>query len=113
MSIISIDGAKELVEELKNNGYKVYLLSNASINQKNYWSSVPGSEFFDGVLVSSFIKIIKPQPEIYEYLLNKYNLKREECVFIDDSTQNVEASEYVGMKGGLFFISITMKLEAN
>ena len=100
--IIPIDGAKELVKELKENGYKIYLLSNASLNQKNYWNNIPGSEYFDGTLISSNIKLVKPQPEIYEYMFKKFNLKREECIFIDDSTQNIEASEYVGMKGIVF-----------
>lgn len=100
--IIPIDGAKELVKELKDNGYKIYLLSNASLNQKNYWPNIPGSEYFDGTLVSSTIKLVKPQPEIYEYMLNKFNLNKDECVFIDDSTQNIEASEYVGIKGIVF-----------
>ena len=85
--IIPIEGAKELVKELKENGYKIYLLSNASLNQKNYWNNIPGSEYFDGTLISSNIKLVKPQPEIYEYMFKKFNLIREECIFIDDSTQ--------------------------
>lgn len=100
--IVPINGAKELIKELKDNGYKIYLLSNASLNHKNYWDKVPGSEYFDGVVVSSYIKLVKPDPRIYEHLLDKYNLKANECVFIDDSTLNVEGAVYSGLKGIVF-----------
>lgn len=100
--IIPIDGMKELVKELKNNGYDLYLLSNASLNLRDYWPKVPGNEYFDGVVVSSDIKYVKPQFEIYRYILDKYNLKAEESVFIDDVTLNVEAAIYLGLKGIVF-----------
>ena len=69
--IIPIEGTKELIKELKDNGYKIYLLSNASFNQTNYWPNVPGSEYFDGVVVSAYVNLVKPQPEIYKYILEK------------------------------------------
>ena len=100
--IIPIEGAKELIQELKNNGYKIYLLSNASYLQKTYWPKIPGSEYFDGEIVSAYEKLVKPQPEIYKLLLNKFNLNANETVFIDDSTQNVEAAILSGIHGIVF-----------
>ena len=100
--ILPIEGAEELLRELKTNGYNLYLLSNASVNQKNYWLNIPGSEYFDGVVVSSYIGLVKPQPEIFKYILDKYNLEADECVFIDDSTLNVEGATYSGLKGIVF-----------
>lgn len=100
--IVPIDGAYELIKELKENGYKIYLLSNASLNQKNYWPNIPGYELFDGRIVSAEIKHVKPEHEIYEYLLKEYNLKADECMFIDDSTLNVEAAVYAGLHGVVF-----------
>lgn len=100
--IVSIDGAEELIKELKDNNYNIYLLSNASVNQKNYWPNCPGSSLFDGTLVSSSIKHIKPEQEIYKHFVEKFNLNKDECVFIDDSTLNIEAAEYFGMKGIVF-----------
>lgn len=100
--IMPIEGMKELIKELKNNNYKIYLLSNASLNQKNYWPSIPGSEYFDGTVVSAYVKLVKPQPEIYRYTLDKFNLKAEESVFIDDATLNVEGAIYSGLKGIVF-----------
>lgn len=100
--IIPIVGAKDLVKELKENGYNLYLLSNAGYKQKEYWPRVPGSEYFDGTVISSYIKLVKPELEIYRYTLDKFNLKKEECVFIDDSTLNVEGAIYLGLKGIVF-----------
>lgn len=100
--IIPVSGAEELVKELKSNGYNIYLLSNASVNQKNYWPNVPGSQYFDGTVVSSYIHLVKPQPEIYKYTLDKFNLKADESVFIDDSTLNVEGAVYCGLHGIVF-----------
>ena len=46
--------------------------------------------------------MVKPHAEIYEYLLNTYKLKAEECIFIDDRLDNIEAGEKLGIKGYLF-----------
>ena len=100
--IVPIEGAKETIKELKENGYHIYLLSNASYNQKTYWPNIPGSEYFDATVISSYIKLVKPQPEIYKYVLNKYNLKADECVFIDDFPLNVEGAVYSGLHGIVF-----------
>ena len=101
--ILEIEGMYELVEELKALGYGIYLLSNASIRQHDYWPRIPASRFFDGKLVSADVKLVKPMPEIYEKFLSTFALDRDECFFIDDSTPNIEAALYVGMHGAVFF----------
>lgn len=100
--IMPIEGSEKLVKELKENGYNIYLLSNASLNQKNYWNDIPASKYFDGTVVSSYINLVKPQPEIFKHLLEKFNLKPDECVFLDDSTLNVEGAVYSGLHGIVF-----------
>ena len=112
--IMPIDGSEQLIKELKANGYNIYLLSNASLNQKNYWNDIPASKYFDGTVVSSYINLVKPQPEIYKHILDKYNLRAEECVFIDDSTPNVEGAVYCGLHGIVFhddYQEVTEKLK--
>ena len=101
--ILEIEGMYELIEELKGLGYGIYLLSNASIRQHDYWPRIPASRFFDGKLVSADVKLVKPMPEIYETLFARFGLDRDECFFIDDSTPNIEAALYVGMHGAVFF----------
>lgn len=101
--ILEIDGMYDLVEELKGMGYGIYLLSNASIRQHDYWPRIPASKFFDGTLVSADVKLVKPMPEIYRKLFSTFSLNADECFFIDDSTANIEAALYVGMHGAVFF----------
>lgn len=100
--ICPVEGMYELIEELKANGYPIYLLSNASRRQREYWPKIPASRFFDGRLVSADYGIVKPQPEIYRLLCGKFGLKAEECFFIDDSPPNIEAAFYCGMPGAVF-----------
>ena len=100
--ILEIPGVYELIEELKENGYAIYLLSNASLRQHEYWPRIPASRFFDGTLVSADVKLVKPQPEIYLMLCMKFGLRPEECFFVDDATLNAEAAYMCGMQTAVF-----------
>lgn len=100
--ILEIEGSFALVEELKALGYKIFLLSNASLRQHDYWPRVPASCFFDGTLISADVKLVKPQPEFYRLLFERFSLKPEECFFIDDAIGNVEGAFYCGMPGAVF-----------
>lgn len=92
-----------LVRELKKRGMGIYLLSNVSLRfAKEAMKLIPAAECFDGMVFSSVEKLLKPQREIYERLLNRYGLNPEECVFIDDSRANVLAAEALGIHGYCF-----------
>lgn len=86
-----------LVRELKAKGYGIYLLSNAASRQHVYWPDIPGSECFDGTLISADELLTKPEREIYELFLERFGLKAEECVFIDDNTVNAEGAYRCGL----------------
>lgn len=100
--ILPIEGMYELIEELKAKGYGIYLLSNASYRQHDYWPRVEASRFFDGTLISADEKVVKPQPEIYRLILERFNLKAEECFFVDDVPANIEGAFYCGIPGAVF-----------
>lgn len=100
--ILPVEGMASLVRELKAAGFGIYLLSNSSYRQHEYWPRIPGSEYFDGTLISADVKYVKPEPEIYRLLYKKYGLIPEECVFIDDSAANIEGAERTGMPGIVF-----------
>ena len=53
----------------------------------------------DGVVVSGTIQKFKPNADIFEYTLNKFGLKAEESIFIDDNSPNAEAAEKCGLHG--------------
>lgn len=57
------------------------------------------SKVFDGGVVSYNEKLLKPEQEIYEKILDNYGLKSQETVFIDDMDENVEAAMRIGIRG--------------
>ena len=91
-----------LVEKLKQNGYKVYLLSNATPQFHNYYSKIPVLSLMDGMFVSSDYKLLKPEKEIYEKFFEVFSLVPEECIFIDDVEENINGGIACGMDGIVF-----------
>lgn len=100
--LIIVEGMEELIGELKGRGYGIFLLSNASTRQHEYWPRIPASKHFDGTLISADVKMVKPEPRIYECLFKTFSLKPEECFFIDDRAENIRAAEALGMRGFVF-----------
>lgn len=96
--LVPMEGMAELVREVKDKGYGVYLLSNASVDLRRYFHRIPGSECFDGLMVSAEEKKLKPHLDIFHALYERFSLVPEECVFIDDSPANVEAAMCTGMR---------------
>lgn len=101
--LVPIPGMAELVREVKALGYGVYLLSNATSYLSEYFHRIPGSECFDGRIVSADVKLLKPRPEIYRELYRQYGLDPAECFFIDDSLLNVDGAWFTGMNAVVFF----------
>ncbi|KAA3629134.1 MAG: HAD family phosphatase [Bacteroidetes bacterium] len=57
---------------------------------------------FEGILVSGEEKLVKPDPKIYELVLDRYDIDRSKAVFIDDNKANIEASTKLGLEGWQF-----------
>ena len=98
-----VEGMEELIRELADMGYGIYLLSNATSALHEYFPRIPGSEYFQGGIVSADWKLLKPQREIYEKLFAEWGLRAEDCLFIDDNPSNVEAACLCGMDGLAFY----------
>ena len=97
-----IPGMEELIRTLKDTGYRIYLLSNASVSQHLYWPQFSMSRLFDGKLISCDYGIVKPNPEIYRIFMQKFGLEATECLFIDDLPANVAAAVQCGWSGIVF-----------
>lgn len=97
-----IEGAREFCKEIKAAGFGVYVLSNASDKFYTYFENFLPLTFFDGVTVSSDIKMMKPDHEIFQYVMDKYGLKKQQCLFVDDSLGNVESARAFGMRAHHF-----------
>ena len=98
-SLTPIPGSLELLEHLSDKGVPLYCITDNvheimdRLREKyDFW------KYFQGVVVSADLGILKPAPEIYHHLLDTYHLKAEECVFIDDYGINVEGAKAVGMQ---------------
>lgn len=98
-----IPGMEALVREYKARGYGVWGLTNWS---NEFFPLVrdryPVFQVLDGYVVSGVEKIIKPDARLYRILLDRFGLKAEECVFIDDNAANVAGAEAVGIHGIVF-----------
>ena len=98
-----IPGMTDVVHQLKDAGYHVFGLSNWSWETlSTIIDDYPVIKELEGVVISGLEYVIKPQPEIYRLLLERYRLKADECVFIDDNLANVQGAEAVGIHGLLF-----------
>ncbi|MBE7719688.1 MAG: HAD family phosphatase [Lacrimispora celerecrescens] len=92
----------EVIRQLKEKGYGIYLCSNASLRLLTCYNIIPGIEYFDGILFSAEVKCMKPQKEMYCHLFERFHLKPEECFFIDDMPLNIEGAKACGMDGYCF-----------
>ena len=97
------EGMKELVEELKEKGFGLYICSNASLRLLScYKEVIPAIDCFDGVLFSAEVKCMKPQREMYEHLFERFGLNPADCFFIDDMQLNIDGAKACGMDGYCF-----------
>lgn len=88
----------DLLKELKSMGYGIYGLTNWSAEKIGYaFANYSFFSLFDGIVVSGVEKVVKPDRKIYEILLERYSLKPGECVFIDDSQDNVDMAKVLGI----------------
>ena len=85
-----------LVEQLKQHGYCVYYLSNIPEDVLALLMERDFKGLFDGGVASCEVKINKPDPRIYQALLDKYHLRADECIFIDDRADNLVAASALG-----------------
>ncbi len=97
-----LDGAKEFCNFAKEQGFGIYVLSNAAESFYEYFTRQFDLDFFDGVVISADVHVTKPDIRIYKHLLEKYSLKSEECLFIDDRQDNVDGALKAGMKAHRF-----------
>ncbi|MEG2001917.1 MAG: HAD family phosphatase [Clostridia bacterium] len=92
----------ELIATLSENGYKIYLLSNTSEFFYKFKPQLDCFKYFSGVTLSYEIKMMKPNLEIYQEFFKINNLNAEECFFVDDMQENIDASRSVKMDGFVF-----------
>ena len=78
-------------------GYKLYVLSNMSREFIDYLRKQPVYSHFDGDIISCEVGVAKPSPAIYDLVLERFGIKAEESIFIDDRIENIKAAESKGI----------------
>lgn len=90
----------QLVYDLKEKGYSLYLLSNFHSEAiQTMFQKYDFFKLFDGGVISAHEHVVKPDEQIYHILLEKYQLNPEESLFIDDSLANIYAANRLGIDG--------------
>ncbi len=87
-----------VLDRAKSLGLKLYLLSN--FPKETFERTAPRCpvlEKLDGMVVSCYIHMGKPKKNIFDYLLDKYSLKADECLFADDTKVITDAAERFGI----------------
>lgn len=97
------DYTVQWINELKMQGYQVYIISNIFAKMmRDCKDELAFISLADGAILSYQEKVIKPDSKIYRLLLERYDLKANECVFIDDLERNVIAARNIGFPGIVF-----------
>ena len=93
----------EYIKDLRKRGYKLFLLTNITEDSYNYINELINiNEKFDGGIYSYQEHLIKPDYDIYNLLINRFNLNKDETIFFDDKEKNVKAANEVGIKSYVF-----------
>ena len=98
-----IPGMEELIKDLKSKGYRIFGLSNWSVETFALVRPVyPVLDLMEDMVISGVEKVMKPDHRIFELALKRFGIKASETVFIDDNPRNVQAACEVGIQGVLF-----------
>lgn len=96
--VVRNDYAIPWIQQLRGKGYRCLYLSNFSRRaHKECAASLDFIPYMDGGILSYEDKVIKPMPEIYQLLIDRYGLVPEACVFMDDTLRNLEGAEKFGI----------------
>lgn len=97
-----IEATANLIKDLKSRGYKLYVLSNMSKEYIEFLRKREIYSLFDGDVVSCEEQTVKPEPRIFEIILERFDLDPKETLFIDDRPANLVAAEKHGINTHLF-----------
>ena len=99
-----VPGVHAIVEQLDARGVPLFAITNFSAD---FWPPFAAGERdffgkFRDIVVSGEVKLLKPDAAIYYLALDRFRLRPDEALFVDDRQINVAGAELVGMKGHLF-----------
>ncbi|MDQ3099482.1 MAG: HAD family phosphatase [bacterium] len=93
----------KLVLQLKQQNYKVAVLSNSILPHSSYNKRIGLYDPFDSIILSDEVGMMKPNPAIFIHALSKLGINPNESIFIDDKLENVDAANSIGIYGIQYF----------
>lgn len=94
-----IKGSVDILAELRDLGYPLYALSNwAAETFDLVREQFEFLNWFDHMVISGKVGMVKPDPGIFEYLLQLIGRKAQDCLFIDDTEENIAAAQRLGFQ---------------
>ena len=90
------EGLFKSIKEI-NKDVKIIISTNHVSYVRNFIGESFGVDYLDDVLISAEIHKIKPNKDFYEHILNKYNIKPNELLFLDDNIKNIESANNLGI----------------
>ena len=92
-----------LIEELKAAGHRLFFLSNMPKPMATHLeTSFPLHDWFEAGIFSGRVNHVKPGAEIFDLACTTFGVKAEDCVFLDDHPENIEAAKAIGWEALLF-----------
>ena len=91
-----------MVDQLRSKAIKVAVLSNDGSSLRAYIGDIGLTHYFDLIVVSAEVRIMKPDARIYQYTAQRLGLQPEECIFFDDRQSNVDGALRAGMQSELY-----------
>lgn len=105
-------GMRDIIVELRKKGHEIYGLTNWSMETfpqaREHFSIL---QMIDRYVVSGAEHLVKPDPRLFQVLLDRYGLRAEDCTFVDDNPVNVEAARRMGMRGIVFTSAENLRKE--
>lgn len=101
-SMIDLQASVDMLHAMKTAGISMYVLSNMPVKNAEYLRTRDYFKLFDGVVISGEEKLLKPEPEIFQLVLERFNLNANDVYFIDDSLANIEVAQSLGIRAQHF-----------
>jgi HAD superfamily hydrolase (TIGR01509 family) len=101
-SLTDIPESVELIRQMRDAGIPMFVLSNMSDVNAHYLRGRDYFQWFDGVVISAEEKLIKPDPTLFQRVLDRYSLQAQDVYFIDDSAENIRSAANLGFKAQQF-----------
>jgi HAD superfamily hydrolase (TIGR01509 family) len=96
------DDVVGIVAELHARGLRLLALSNAPLEMEATWRAFDFCRYFEGFVISGEEGVVKPEPEIFQVLIDRFGVDPANAVFVDDVQANIDAGVALGFEGVLF-----------